>query len=97
MAYYIGVLVIIIGANRIKRKKLELNDEDLVLFYRYKELMNGKLISKRPEGLTEWEKHIWILAFQDNDQDNSRKMWTGILIFFVALLVFILILAASGN
>lgn len=92
----IGIVILIISSNRIKSKKSELNESDIVLFNKYSEMMKGKIIQKRPENLTEWEQHIWLLAFQDRDIDGQKKIWKGFMYFFLALfIVAILYLMAS--
>ena len=85
------VVVFVIASNRIKTKKAQLNESDLELLNKYKEGMKGKFIIKRPDDLTEWEKHIWILASEELGNEGNKKYlkWFGY--FFLALFVFIII------
>lgn len=92
----ISVAILIYASSRMKKKKLELNDEDLLLFYKYKEIMKGKIIPKRPDNLTEWEKHIWILASEDRNIESEKSFWKGAGIFIIALIVIAVIIVASS-
>lgn len=88
------IIIIVIGivlSNISKRKIKELNDEDLLLFYKYKEMMKGKIIAKLPEGASEWERHIWILASQERDREASKKILNIGLVLFLILVIFLVI------
>jgi len=76
---------------------MELSESDLELFNKYKEMMRGKFIIKRPEDLTEWEKHIWILASQDRGNEGNKKALKGFGYFFLALFIFMIIILIAGR
>ena len=73
----------IIASNRIKSKKSELNNNDLVLFNKYKDMMRGKFIAKRPDNLTEWEQHLWLLASEERNNEGEKKFGKELSISFL--------------
>lgn len=92
-----GIVAIIITSIRIKTKKLELNDNDLALFNKFKAMMKGKFIARRPDNLTEWEQHLWLLAVQERDNEGNKKVFAGIGYFILAVIVVGLLFLIAGN
>jgi len=101
---WIAILIIIaflIKSKRVKKQKIELNDKDLMLFYMYKDMINSnwrKLkIHKQPENLSEWEKHIWLLASQDVANEHEAKSWKTCGIICITLFVLLIIALSMGD
>ena len=76
--------ILLITANRIKKKILDLNDEDVALFNTYKEMMKSKSVDTHPDNLTEREENIWSLADAERKNEGQRKFWKGVAFFFIA-------------
>ena len=86
------IVVLIFTTRKVNRNKAELNDEDLLLFYKYKEMMKGKVIAKMPGGMSEWERHIWILASQERDNESQKKAYQTILYIGLGAIIIAIII-----
>ena len=91
----IGIVILVVSSNRFKSKKLELNKKDLVLFNKYKGMMKGKLIPKRPDNLTEWQKHIWIMASEEKSIEGEKKMYKCFAYAFVIIFILAFVLTIA--